>query len=50
MEGGFLLHIVVKPLAYLCNLLGLLCSTVRLYAKFLEHVKHDPWSAAKWFA
>ncbi|KAL6762968.1 hypothetical protein V8C86DRAFT_516034 [Haematococcus lacustris] len=23
---------------------------VRLYAKFLEHVKHDPWGAAKWFA
>jgi hypothetical protein len=23
---------------------------VRLYAKFLEHVKHDPWAAAKWFA
>ncbi|KAJ9530064.1 hypothetical protein QJQ45_023344, partial [Haematococcus lacustris] len=23
---------------------------VRLYAKFLESVKHDPWSAAKWFA
>ena len=23
---------------------------MRLYGKFLEHVKHDPWSAAKWFA
>ena len=23
---------------------------VRLYAKFLEHVKHDPWSASRWFA
>ena len=23
---------------------------VRLYAMFLEHVKHDPWNAARWFA
>ncbi|KAL6764390.1 hypothetical protein V8C86DRAFT_1586354 [Haematococcus lacustris] len=23
---------------------------LRLYAKFLEHIKHDPWTAAKWFA
>lgn len=23
---------------------------VRLYAKFLEQVKHDPWNAARWFA
>jgi hypothetical protein len=22
---------------------------LRLYARFLEGVKHDPWSAAKWF-
>ncbi len=21
----------------------------RLYARFLEDVKHDPWSASKWF-
>ncbi|KAJ9517556.1 hypothetical protein QJQ45_025104, partial [Haematococcus lacustris] len=23
---------------------------LRLYAKFLEHIKHDPWGAAKWTA
>ncbi|KAL6764360.1 hypothetical protein V8C86DRAFT_1584223 [Haematococcus lacustris] len=23
---------------------------LRLYAKFSEHIKHDPWTAAKWFA
>ena len=22
---------------------------VRLYGHFLESVRHDPWSAAKWF-